>query len=377
MSRPPEPRERMASEGIGERLQSARTARGLSLDDIEAATRIKRRYLDAIEREAWDELPAPAYARAFVAGYARQLGIPVAEIVGQYPSGGTAAGAEPRPVEVRITPGATPSRLRRILTAFAVVFIAGAIVVTWVLVGQLRQFAATRPRPGVAANPSIGAPPAPSPGVLSAAPPVRAPGAAAAPGGQRENAATPGGAVPSTPGAVPAQVPADTIVIAAQATDRSWVRVVADGSVVFEGFVSAGEHEIWHGRQVSIRVGNASALDLSVNGQAIGRLGNPGDVVDRTFGSSPTGAPSAPAGGPAAPPAVTPAPPAVTPAPPAAPPAAAPTAPRPPVSAPTTPAPADGTPNPPAGTPNLPAGTPCPPDDIPCPPAGPTSGDHK
>jgi len=98
------------------------------------------------------------------------------------------------------------------------------------------------------------------------------------------------------------------IVVAAQATDRSWVRVVSDGAVVFEGFVSAGDHQVWQGQhQVGIRVGNASALDLTVNGQPVGRLGNPGDVADRTFS----------AGGPAAPPAAPPAPAPAAPPPPA------------------------------------------------------------
>lgn len=315
----------MASTGIGERLKIARTARGLSLDEIEAATRIKRRYLDAIEREAWDELPAPAYARAFLAAYARQLGLPPDEVLSQYQSGGTPHDAVPRPVEVRITPGAAPSRLKRIITAIAVVFIAGTIVLTYVLIGQLRQFAATRPRPGAAA-PLAPVPSTPSPGASSAITPTTPP------------RATPPGGQPGTTGSSASPTAPGNVVIAAQATDRSWVRVVSDGSVVFEGFVSAGDHQTWQGRQVSIRVGNASALDLSVNGKPIGRLGNPGDVVDRTFAGGPGGTTS-PAGAPAAAPAGQPG------AAPAAPPAAAPVAPRGPVTAP---APSTG---PPSGTP--------------------------
>jgi cytoskeleton protein RodZ len=348
----------MASTGIGERLQNARTARGLSLEDIEAATRIKQRYLDAIEREAWEELPAPAYARGFLAAYARQLGIPPDEMVSQYHAG-TAPGGAPRtgagsgPVEVRITPGAAPSRLRRIMTAVAAVFIVGLVVVTYVVVGQLRQFAATRPRPSTTAGPSTGtgaasAPKAPSPVNPTNRPQVPAPGAggqpapaattgASATSGATAGAGTPGGA-PQAPSA-PATALPGVVVVAAQATDRTWVRVVSDGSVVFEGFVSAGDHEMWHGRQVTIRVGNASALDVSVNGKPIGRLGNPGDVVDRTFSGNPARAPSAPSGSPAPAPAApsTPAPAAPPSTVPQAPPTTAPPAPRAPVAAPSPP----------------------------------------
>ena len=315
--------------GIGERLRNARTARGLTLDDIEAATRIKQHYLDALEREAWDELPGATYVRGFLASYARQLGISVDEILGMYPSARTPFTPVPRPVEVRITPANPQSRLRRTVTAIAVVFVAGAIVLASVLVGQLRQFAATRPgpaatapTPGGAGGPTLSQPAAPAP--TSAMPAVTPTGAPGAPGTVTGPTVTGTSGAPATGGG--------TIVVTAQATDRSWVRVVSDGAVVFEGFLSAGDHQVWQGQhQVSVRVGNASALDLSVNGQAVGRLGNPGDVVERTFS----------AGGPAAaPPATPPIAPATTPAPaPATPPAPAPAPPARPTVTPTAPTP--------------------------------------
>jgi len=328
--------------GIGERLRSARTARGLTLDDIEAETRIKEHYLDALEREAWDELPGATYVRGFLASYARQLGISADEVLGMYPSARTPVTPVPRPVEVRITPGNPQSRLRRIVTATAVVFVAGAVVLAYVLVGQLRQFAATRPRPEATV---------PAPGGAGGQPAASQP-AGLTPGVTPTSGGQPAGAAPATPGSTAGQTVTGTsgtpaggattpasstggqpIVVTAQATDRSWVRVVSDGSVAFEGFLSAGDHQVWQGQhQVSVRVGNASALDLSVNGQSVGRLGNPGDVVERTFSA---GAPpaTAPATTPAAPPAAAPgAPPAAAPA------APAPTAPpRAPTVTPTTP----------------------------------------
>ena len=315
----------MASVGIGERLRNARTARGLTFEDIEAATRIKPHYLDALEREAWDELPGPTYVRGFLASYARQLGLSVDEIVGLYAPSSGAVRVAPvggqRAVEVRITPANPQSRLRRIITAIAVVFVTGAVVLAYILVGQLRQFAATRPRP--AASVPGGAPAVSPPGAAqpSAAPPVtptsggQQPAATGPTAGQVVTAtsAPPGG---GTQAVTP--IGGQGIVVNALATDRSWVRVVADGSVVFEGFLSAGDHQVWQGhRQVSVRVGNASALDLSVNGQSIGHLGNPGDVAERTFSIGGSAPPAVPAGPPAAPFAPAPAAP-VRPAPPPA-----------------------------------------------------------
>src|SRR5215472_1841895 len=177
----------MAPVGIGERLRNARTARGLTLDDIEAATRIKPQYLDALEREAWDELPGAAYVRGFLAAYARQLGISTDEILGLSPSVQTPFTPLPRSVEVRITPGNPQSRLRRIVKGIAVIVVAGAVVLAYVVVGQLRQFAATRPRPEATAPVPSGTggstgsqPAAPQPaGVPAVTPPAggQAPGA--------------------------------------------------------------------------------------------------------------------------------------------------------------------------------------------------------
>jgi cytoskeleton protein RodZ len=59
--------------GIGPSLREARIRRGIGLDRVEAATRIRTRYLEAIEDDRWDELPAEAYAKGFLRTYACYL----------------------------------------------------------------------------------------------------------------------------------------------------------------------------------------------------------------------------------------------------------------------------------------------------------------
>jgi hypothetical protein len=59
--------------GIGPSLREARIRRGIGLDRVEAATRIRTRYLEAIEDDRWDELPADAYAKGFLRTYASYL----------------------------------------------------------------------------------------------------------------------------------------------------------------------------------------------------------------------------------------------------------------------------------------------------------------
>ncbi len=61
--------------GIGETLREARNRRKLDLSEVEAAIKIRVRYLQAIENEEWDALPGGAYTRGFIRTYAAYLGL--------------------------------------------------------------------------------------------------------------------------------------------------------------------------------------------------------------------------------------------------------------------------------------------------------------
>ncbi|HEX6781433.1 MAG TPA: RodZ domain-containing protein [Solirubrobacterales bacterium] len=62
-------------DGVGNKLRDARTRRKLSLQDAEEATKIRARYLQALESEDWDQLPGDTYARAFIRTYGALLGL--------------------------------------------------------------------------------------------------------------------------------------------------------------------------------------------------------------------------------------------------------------------------------------------------------------
>jgi cytoskeleton protein RodZ len=62
-------------DGVGNKLRDARARRKLSLQEAEDATKIRARYLQAIENEDWDELPGDTYARAFIRTYGTLLGV--------------------------------------------------------------------------------------------------------------------------------------------------------------------------------------------------------------------------------------------------------------------------------------------------------------
>lgn len=66
---------------------------------------------------------------------------------------------------------------------------------------------------------------------------------------------------------------------------ESWLRITVDGKTEFEGVLNEGKKLAWSGdRQISIRAGNASAVGLSYNKQAIQLLGKEGEVTEKMFG---------------------------------------------------------------------------------------------
>ena len=69
---------------FGEELRREREIRGISLKEIADATKISKRFLDAIERNDHKTLPAPVFTRGFVREYARYLGLNADEMVNRY-----------------------------------------------------------------------------------------------------------------------------------------------------------------------------------------------------------------------------------------------------------------------------------------------------
>jgi cytoskeleton protein RodZ len=69
---------------IGDTLTEARTRRAVDLDQIEAATGVRTRYLRAIEAEDWNALPEEFYARSFIRKYAGFVGVDPEPLVTEY-----------------------------------------------------------------------------------------------------------------------------------------------------------------------------------------------------------------------------------------------------------------------------------------------------
>src|SRR5215213_375379 len=95
--------------GIGDRLREARMRQKVDIADVEAATKIRAKYLRALENEEFGLLPGSTFAKTFLRTYADYLGLDAQLLVEEY-----RVEHEPRGEEVApITATRTPRRQRR------------------------------------------------------------------------------------------------------------------------------------------------------------------------------------------------------------------------------------------------------------------------
>lgn len=71
---------------LGEVLRRTRLEKGITLDEMSEATKIQKKYLQAIEDGNLDQLPGSFYARAFIKNYAEYVGLDSNELLHQYMS---------------------------------------------------------------------------------------------------------------------------------------------------------------------------------------------------------------------------------------------------------------------------------------------------
>jgi len=92
---------------LGALLRKAREQRGYTLDDIQEVTKIRKRYLEAIENGEYKVLPGSFYVRAFVKTYAETVGLDAEEVLRLYQK------ELPKPVAADTVPAEPLARKRR------------------------------------------------------------------------------------------------------------------------------------------------------------------------------------------------------------------------------------------------------------------------
>jgi cytoskeleton protein RodZ len=69
---------------IGSTLRETRIRKKIDITTVEAATKIRAKYLRAIENEEWNVLPGPTYVKTFLRTYAQYLGLDAHLLVDEY-----------------------------------------------------------------------------------------------------------------------------------------------------------------------------------------------------------------------------------------------------------------------------------------------------
>jgi cytoskeleton protein RodZ len=69
---------------VGERLRTARAAKGLSLEQVAAELRIEARQLAALERNDFAQIGVPVFIKGYLKQYGARLGLNPAELVAAY-----------------------------------------------------------------------------------------------------------------------------------------------------------------------------------------------------------------------------------------------------------------------------------------------------
>jgi cytoskeleton protein RodZ len=261
---------------IGRALEKARKERGLTLDEVEHATKIRKRYLAGLEREDFRALPDAVYVQGFLKTYANYLGLDGEELSRELKDrrkprrdrsvtyDGTPKTSDfDRPL---INPGELSASWRRrsipgttILTLLIGLLALAAVVGALYYVGRGVQISGEDPAPSSRLSEQQAA------------------------DGSKPEAEKREAARGDSEGAAESQPESLTVVVNVEG-DPSWLSILADGNLRYEQIAQPGFSQTFKARrEISIRTGNAGAVMVEVNGQNLGKLGESGEVLTRDF----------------------------------------------------------------------------------------------
>lgn len=270
---------------IGSILEKRRLEKGLSLKEVEQATKIRTRYLEGLEREDPTVLPDPVYARGFLKTYANFLGLDGERLSRELRDRRSSRRERQLNHEVPgtsdferplITPGGVGEAERRRVSGATVLTVALAVLVLAAVIGALYYVGSRSAGTGSEDTPDEPAVEQEDPGPS-----------------QKEEPATE--ATTSTPGGDTGEAEAD----AAPETDPVTVRVVGapagltvtvDGAVALDQFAQPGFSQTFEAQNsVTVSTANAGAVEVEVDGENQGRLGRSGQGATREFPVQPAG----------------------------------------------------------------------------------------
>lgn len=263
---------------VGALLRRAREARGLTLPRVEAETRIRRAYVEALERDDLAALPPPVFTRGLVRSYARYLGVsPVEalELLNKGEARREEAGVLPTANRPRLSPPPLARLVWTVVVSLALGAFAGALYMGLPAYGGF--FRATTAR----AQATVAPTPAPLPSATATVQPTAVPTARRSPTAQPSPTAAPSPTLgPAAQATATAAAGVRGVTVEARIGGRVWAQVESDGQIVYSGILMPGEKRTWKAEQrILMHVGDGALIDVTFNGRGLGPVGAPGEVV--------------------------------------------------------------------------------------------------
>jgi cytoskeleton protein RodZ len=280
---------------LGDMLRDAREARGVSLTEAERETKIRAKYIQALEDDNLAGLPGPVYARGFLRNYAQFLGLDPQEVIdlfeeqSQPTRNKIRAARGERTVEKRgkqqekisihpLSPEPIDTRVRYGSSYIAVSLLAIPLIILFYFVysvwgaNRSPNLPVPTPRPPTltpipiptefVAGPGTGA--FNTPTVPVVVPPVDV--------AATQAVATAAALALISPTPLPPPV-AEQVSVKVDTTRDAWLRVLVDGVQQFSGTLPRGATRQWTGKNtVRIRTGRADSVRVTVNGADIGTM---------------------------------------------------------------------------------------------------------
>lgn len=246
------------AESLGSTLSSARRALGRSLSEAEAATRIRAKMLEALEKGAYDTLPNPAYVRGYIISYAKFLELDPAPLLALFAEETGHRTAREQMRELRLPEQVVPSRDRAHAIPWRTgLSIAGVIILVALVVWLI----------GRVSGGDDELPPVPNvPETTSTA---------GTPGGSATTETTTPAivttdTVPTDPTDAPAEGEPFTLTVTIAEDGASWLRVTVDGLKAYEGTLAGGQSKEWEVTEEAVlRIGKPSSVTVARNGDTL------------------------------------------------------------------------------------------------------------
>lgn len=223
---------------FGTWLRRQREMRRVDLRDIAERSKISMRYLEAMEEDRFDVLPAPIFAKGFLREYARHVGLSPDEVVNHFLAAHQPQAGEAEPAPVREGSQRVRNWAQVLMLAVVALLLFGLVAVLAVLVERRRERSAAEQPPSMAAP-----------------------------------------LAPRTTALPPPQRPSAPLELTLDFVEDCWVELVIDGSRRIAELRVQGESlQVQAQKSIHLKLGNARGVEAHLNGQPV-RLWGPDDTV--------------------------------------------------------------------------------------------------